>query len=139
MSLKSNRVLRFFLLGYGKAFGAVLKNESSLDNARFSAVMQFSLLLSLKALAIFFLIMHLYCSVFGEVSQLCAERPSYFKVLILCFGGVIIYGVYRLSKIYNGEYDADFPEDHTLKVLVNIYPYFVVLLLIVAISVYIRG
>lgn len=127
--------LRFVLLSYGKVYTSLLKSETSSDSVRFSAVIQFSLLLTLNFIALLFFVVHFTYDVMGLEELVDSERSNILKTVVITVGCVIIYCVYSISRLYDGEYEKALSKNK----YVEFYPYFVAVLLVLSIGLYSAG
>lgn len=123
---------KFLLLSYGKIYSLSRGMEQSFEMARFSAVAQFSLLLTLNAMSVIFIL----DSIFGAInffSFIYKSEIPFKKILCILVGIGVFVSIDTLSKNYKDEYEnMDFDKSKSLKWCVDLYPYGVVTILIIS-------
>jgi len=128
----------FFLLVYGKIFLSECKKETDMYSAKFSSIMQLSLLISLNLLALLF-IFHSFLGGFYTVDLAGQDRDSFMVFLLVIMAGVFLGSYFKLSKLYSFDvfYEKkllDLKKDGSnIPLYANAYPYFVVLLFMISI------
>lgn len=133
-----NKAVKFILFGYGKVYSELLRKENSRNAARFSAVVQFSLIITLNFLSILFIAVPIITGILPANSFVVLDGFSILEVLFFIGGSLILLTVNYISKKYNDDYERAYERgEQNLKRYVDLYPYVVVIFLIVSICFYI--
>ena len=107
-------------------------------SAKFSSIMQLSLLISLNLLALLF-IFHSFLGGFYTIDLAGQDRDSFMVFLLVIMAGVFLGSYFKLSKLYSFDvfYEKkllDLKKDGSnIPLYANAYPYFVVLLFMISI------
>jgi hypothetical protein len=127
-----NLFIRFLILGYGKNYTALLDRDYPPGSVRFSAIMQYSLLLWMNAFAIMKITSNFIPSpeVGYAIDSFGVEgMERFFEIgLVVLMPFFVAY----LTRNYRGEYNMIGEEEVNMKFFVRFYPYFVFILFLIS-------